>query len=295
MICNNCGKDNKGNMKFCSNCGAPLKNKSDKKFKIAIISIIAIIFIIFGYHWLDMNLFNSPKVVDLDINEDYRMEGDTFIFDVNDEKVSITPEIESKKSVQLKGVVDNTNIATCYKAAGTCHLFPKKTGKSKLTMYDNDKILYVMEFEFRDGLYEKESEQKQYYSEDENSYVPSVEIGNLMSNYLNGYSEAVNAGDFSLVSDYMYEGSPEYEDTRKSILSTYEKGTKIYLYDYETNEIEKISDGKYKVSCTVEWNIENDEGERLQKESADYIVYNFDNSYKIYSMKNWKLISKEYL
>ena len=162
-----------------------------------------------------------------------------------------------------------------------------------------DRILYVVEFEFRDGLDKKElleydNKYEEYNEVDDYSDVPSQEIESLMSNYLKGYKQAVDTGDFSLVSDYMYEGSPEYEDTRKSISSTYENGTKLYLYDYEICEIEKISDGKYKVSCIVQWTIQNEDGERLQKESADYIIYNYDNSYKVYSMKNWKLISKEY-
>ena len=70
---------------------------------------------------------------------------------------------------------------------------------------------------------------------------------------------------------------------------------KLFFNNLTLNNIEKISNEKYKVSCVVEWDITNNEGERLQKESADYIVYNFNNSYKVYSMKNWKLISKQYI
>lgn len=305
MICNNCGKNNKENAKFCANCGSilvkkkPSNKKNNKKYQLSIIAIISLLFVIAGYFILRTSLFNDINVTDVVIDKDYKVEKDVFIFDLNDKVVGITPKLDSEKNIELKGIVDNANIATSYKTDNTFYLMPKKIGKSKLTIYAKDKILYVVEFEFRDGLDKKElleydNKYEEYNEVDDYSDVPSQEIESLMSNYLKGYKQAVDTGDFSLVSDYMYEGSPEYEDTRKSISSTYENGTKLYLYDYEICEIEKISDGKYKVSCIVQWTIQNEDGERLQKESADYIIYNYDNSYKVYSMKNWKLISKEY-
>ncbi len=311
MICNNCGKNNKNNAKFCSNCGSILikeKSPNNKNFKSLIIAIISLIFIIAGYFVLKSTMFNDISITDVVIDKDYKVEKDAYIFDLNDKVIGITPRLDSNRKIELKGTVDNSNIATCYKTDDTFYLVPKKIGKSKLTIYsDNDKILYVVEFEFRDGLDKDDDESKQYQNkssankpsqydnQDEYSSVPTQEIESLMTNYLTGYQQAANTGDFSFVSDYMYEGSPEYEDTRKAILSTYEKGTQLYLYDFKINNIEKISDEKYKVSCIVEWDITNNEGERLQKESADYIVYNFNNSYMVYSMKNWQLISKQYM
>ena len=55
MICNNCGKNNKENAKFCANCGSilvkkkPSNKKNNKKYQLSIIAIISLLFVIAGY------------------------------------------------------------------------------------------------------------------------------------------------------------------------------------------------------------------------------------------------------
>ena len=166
MICNNCGKNNKNNAKFCSNCGSILikeKSPNNKNFKPLIVAIISLLVIISGYFVLKSTVFNDVNITDVVIDKDYKVESDVYIFDLDDKVIGITPKLDSNKNIELKVMVDNSNIATCYKTDDTFYLVPKKIGKSKLTIYsDDDKILYVVEFEFRDGLDKDNDESKQY-------------------------------------------------------------------------------------------------------------------------------------
>lgn len=330
MICKNCGTNNSKNDTFCSYCGEKLdtrnyKNnlnyeeyryeKNNKNKKIIILIVVILIFI-GGYLLLGDKILNKDiSISGIDINGKYEMNGETYVFSVND-SVIIEPEIEpSNKDVDLKYELSNDDVANISESNNKCSIVGLKEEKVNLNIYDGDKILKVMKISF-----ENNSEKDKKVNEDNNSTnnqqnntsdnssqgnvnsnstenIPSDELDYLMSNYFYDYEQATSYGDFSIISEDVTSDGDACKTLKKTVPSIYDKGITVELKGYDKVKMKKVSNGVYSVTYTVDWEIYDPQKDtlRLQRERADYIFKQSGGSYKVDHLENWQILSKQYL
>lgn len=340
MICKNCGTNNSKNDTFCSYCGEKLdtrnynnkdreyqeynyKKTSNKKNISPIIVILIVIILIFigGYLLLGDKILNKDvSISNIDINGTYQMDGETYVFDVND-SVVIEPEIEpSNKDVDLKYELSDDDVANISELDNKCSIVGLKAEKVNLNIYDGDKILKVIKISFEDNSVKdsnidtsNNSVNNQQSSSSDNSSnsnnsnqdntsnsstesIPFDKLDSVASSYLYDYQQAMNYGDFSFLSEDLIKNGGEYKETKKNIPVIYEKGITLELQDYNRTKAKKIADGIYSATYVVHWKIYNPQEDttRIQMEKADYIIKQSGGTYKLDRRENLK-ISKQYL
>ena len=121
MICKNCGKNNTEGVPSCAYCGKPLNiqddmynpqptdKKDSSKNTIKIIAIIVSIFLVIGGGFLlfkDQLFGDDVSIEKINIEGNYEMDGETYVFGVN-KTIVIDPEIKSSNKI----VKAPTNIA----------------------------------------------------------------------------------------------------------------------------------------------------------------------------------------
>ena len=117
----------------------------------------------------------------------------------------------------------------------------EKDTKIYAVIKEEDKTLKsnVLEVE-NDGTYEL------YFEEIVEENMDDI-IALFIQNYEDGYENAVNEGDFGLVSEYLLEGSDVYYEYEENIELFYDKYIKRYLKSYSIENIDKLENDTYKV------------------------------------------------
>ena len=115
MICKNCGKNNTEGVPYCAYCGKPLNiqddmynpqptdKKDSSKNTIKIITIIVSIFLVLGGGFLlfkDQLFGDDVSIEKINIEGNYEMDGETYVFGVN-KTIVIDPEIKSSNKISL--------------------------------------------------------------------------------------------------------------------------------------------------------------------------------------------------
>ena len=337
MICKNCGTNNSRNDTFCSYCGEKLDtrnyNNEDREYQeynykkpsknkniLPIIAILMAVILIFigGYLLLGDKILNKDvSISNIDINGTYQMDGETYVFDVND-SVVIEPEIEpSNKDVDLKYELSDDDVANISELDNKCSIVGLKEEKVNLNIYDGDKILKVMKISFKDNSVKESnsntSNNSKNTQQNDNSNntnqgnennsstesIPLDQLDSVAASYLYDYQEASKYGDFSIVSGDLTENGKEYQESKSNVSTIYDKGITIELQDYNRTTAKKIENGVYSATYVVHWKIYNPEENsiRIQRETADYIIKQTGGTYKLDRRENWgkKVIKKEYL
>ena len=130
MICKNCGKNNTEGVPYCAYCGKPLNiqddmynpqptdKKDSSKNTIKIIAIIVSIFLVIGGGFLlfkDQLFGDDVSIEKINIEGNYEMDGETYVFGVN-KTIVIDPEIKSSKdNVKLRYEIEDSGVASIMK------------------------------------------------------------------------------------------------------------------------------------------------------------------------------------
>ena len=305
----------------------PTDKKDSSKNTIKIIAIIVSIFLVIGGGFLlfkDQLFGDDVSIEKINIEGNYEMDGETYVFGVN-KTVIIEPKINSSSDkLDLSYKLDDSSIANVVKLNNKCSIVGLKEQGTNLNIYDGDKILKVLKISFKDDSKSKSatngnsssstvknktttrnnsstknnsSSKNNDTTQSSSSSIPLDDITYFMSGYFNDYVDAMNYGDFSIISGELTTGGNAYNQYKKSIPHAYEKGITISLRGFDKVSAKKVSNGVYSITYTVDWEIYNPEEEtyRLQREYADYIVKQSGSSYKLDRLENWEILSKQYI
>ena len=315
MICKNCGTSNSNNRTFCSYCGNNIDESRNEKnsspiLKIAIVMLSLVLLAGGGYLLLRGKLLNNDiSINEIIIDGDYKMNNDTYVFDLN-KVVILNPKVESSKDVDLEYEIEDSSVATLVKLDNKCSIVGIKPQETNLNIYNGDEILKVVKISFvennngNDISSDTNSELSTNINNQDNTAtnkpgantqteerIPVEEIELLMNSFYNNYEDAINYGMVSNVSGDLVQNGELYNEFNRTIPNTYEKGIKIQLEDYNKINIQRISNEQYRVTYVAKWTIYNPNNDetRLQSEQADYIVKKSGSSYKIDKMQNLKI------
>lgn len=326
MICKNCGTKNKEGATYCSYCGKSLNDNDwiyEKSISqstgsstniIKIIAIVVSIVLVLGggFILLKDRIFRDDTSIEaIAVDGDYEMKDNTYVFDVN-KTVIIRPKINSlSNKVDLIYKLDDSSVANIVKLDNSCSIVGLREQGTNLNICEGDKILKVVKIAFKNestsntntsrnnntNNAQVNNNSSRSTSQNQSSSIPLDDLTYFMSGYFNDYVDAVNYGDFSILSGKLTTGGNAYNQYKKSIPSTYEKGITISLRGYDKVSAKIISNGVYSITYTVDWEIYNPEEEtyRLQRERADYVIKQTGSSYKLDRLENWEILSKEYI
>lgn len=303
------------------------QHSGDSKNLMKIIAIVVSICLVLGgsFILLKESVFSEDvSIEDVVVDGEYEMEGDTYVFGVN-KTVIIEPKINSSSDkLDLSYKLDDSSIANVVKLNNKCSIVGLKEQGTNLNIYGGDKILKVLKISFKDDSKSKSatngnsssstvknktttrnnsstknnsSSKNNDTTQSSSSSIPLDDITYFMSGYFNDYVDAMNYGDFSIISGELTTGGNAYNQYKKSIPHAYEKGITISLRGFDKVSAKKVSNGVYSITYTVDWEIYNPEEEtyRLQREYADYIVKQSGSSYKLDRLENWEILSKQYI
>lgn len=346
MICKYCGTNNRDNDAYCAYCGKPLSGgdlpvtdlpsdtPSTNIPKILAMVISIALVLVGGFLLLEGNLFGSDASIDgVVVDGDYEMEGDTYVFAVN-ETVVLDPQISSSnQDVDLRYELEDNSVANVVKLDNKCSLVGMKPQQTNLNIYEGDNILKVIKIAFKDNSdsngdvsdntednnaannrgssasrNRNNSSSSRNNSSSSNSNgsskqgsssesIPLDDLTYFMSSYLNDYQDAMCSGRFSIISGQLTSNGPLYKQLKTAVPDTYNKGIVINLRSCDKVAAKQISNGVYSLTYTVDWEIYNPEEDsiRVQREYGDYIVQKSGSGYKLDRMENWEILSKQYL
>ncbi|WP_455543021.1 TcaA NTF2-like domain-containing protein [Intestinibacter sp.] len=346
MYCRNCGTNNRNGIAYCANCGEPLsgnmynspgsnhkKSSNDQTIKIVSLIVSVCLVLCGGFLLLKDTIFGSDVAINgITVDGDYKMQGDTYIFCVN-ETVVLEPKVDSSNDkVNLRYEIEDSSAANIVKLDNKCSIVGNAEKQTNLNIYEGDKILKVVKISFEDNSKDDNEEDskpdnniaKNNITTNKNknntnttnksntshkgttnpnnnnsssSSIPLEELTYFMSQYFNFYVEATTYGDFSMVSEKLTNGGKLYKQLEKSIPDIYNKGILLELKSVEKVSAKKVSNGVYSLTYTVDYIIYNPEQEttRVQREYADYIVKQSGSDFKLDRMENWQILSKQYI
>ena len=164
MICKNCGKNNTEGVPYCAYCGKPLNiqddmynpqptdKKDSSKNTIKIIAIIVSIFLVIGGGFLlfkDQLFGDDVSIEKINIEGNYEMDGETYVFGVN-KTIVIDPEIKSSKdNVKLRYEIEDSGVASIMKLDNKCSIIGNNPQQTKLNIYNNDEFLKSIQISFK--------------------------------------------------------------------------------------------------------------------------------------------------
>ena len=339
MICKNCGKNNTEGVSYCAYCGKPLNmednlynpqptdKKDSSKNTIKIIAIIVSMFLVLGGGFLlfkDKIFSDDVSIEKINIEGDYEMDGETYVFTVN-KTVVIDPEIKSSKdNIKLRYEIEDSGVASIMKLDNKCSIIGNNPKQTKLNIYNNDEFLESIKISFKNeetssskndvnnvvnnttnnntvnnnttNNYNGNRNNNNESSSNDDSNIPLEDLTYFMSCYLSNYQSAINYGNFSEISGSLTSNGKLYKDLKKSVPRTYDKGIIIQLRACNKVKARKVSSGVYSITYTVDWEIYNPNQDtyRLQREYGDYIIYKSGGTCKLDRLENWEILSKEY-
>jgi hypothetical protein len=110
------------------------------------------------------------------------------------------------------------------------------------------------------------------------------EISGLMDDYINNFTDAVNYGNDYYIKEYLYSGSPFYQQQIDFVHNAYENDISEYLKDYNIESINSASEGVYTVTMTETFNIYEGYG-------AEGTMKTFKNTYTVKKIDDEFLIT----
>ncbi|MGL4774000.1 MAG: TcaA second domain-containing protein [Clostridium sp.] len=160
----------------------------------------------------DVSLLSNFRNVNIKSN---RPEGIIYLDGVNTGiKISEQEKLGLiKEGTQITGVINDSNGA--FKSGS----YSVNSGDVSLNFENQIKIAQAPE---------------QYYS----TSSLETKVFNTVKNYLNGFDDAVNYNDFSMIKNYMQYDSSIYNTQLKYISNTYKQGIKLELVDFNCSKYE---------------------------------------------------------
>lgn len=244
MFCNKCGKEIKAGNNFCENCGAkvvkveinPVVNKSKKKSKKALIISLSIVLgaiVLFVGGFLLYQRISVNREIESFSNEVMNMEEAIDKLSLGDYKDEYEKLIKECDKIISSKDVDRIQ----YIKEEFTKLKKKINEANSAEEEEEEEVDYDEDIEE-----EIDDEDIDYYDDiEEEDSLSNIgrndEIENLVRTFLVNFPSAVNEGDFSIISTYLYPDSNLYNQQKIMIPSWYEQGIKEEFISFNGSEI----------------------------------------------------------
>lgn len=294
--CKNCGSALDDKMKFCTKCGAVIKQDSSKKklgVIAALIIIAAVIFSsVFYYVYINKKSLNDVETAKIEsINIEKYPEVHITIVNGNEEeqlenyKLIVKEDETYQKNVKINKNEDGTAYDVSYESNDK-----KSTGNRKVTVSfskNNSEIIIDSEYEAPEILKEKSdiinSADNSVNTYDENE----VQVKKLMEEYLNDGIRSINNYDIYYVKDKIDPSSSMMKEIEQMLVSYKQQEITESLSEYRIENIEKISDSEYEVSTFERYRINYGKKKEIKDLTfrSKYLIKKVGNSFKVNSLK----------
>ena len=112
-------------------------------------------------------------------------------------------------------------------------------------------------------------------------------ISEIIGEYLENFAYAVNNGDISYIEDYIEYDSSLYNEQKKNVPATYDRGIREYYVEHKIIDIqynEETKKGTLKVKEVYEIEKEDSLNEKEFENEYTFIYDEKDQSYKLTSL-----------